>query len=272
MTDRKLRVMMIGAHPDDCELRTGGIALKYRALGHTVRFVSATMGDAGHHAEGGGPLVRRRAEEARRAAESAGIELRVMDNPDSQLTADWNTRCKFIAAIRDFRPDLVFTHRPNDYHPDHRYTSLLVQDSSYAIIVPNVLPLIEPMKSRPIVMYMYDHFAKPCELTPDVVVGIDDVMERKVAMIDCHASQMYEWLPWADGQPHQAPSAAEERRVWLAAQMSRRDGRVADRFRGQLRQRYGPEAGEAIRCAEAFEISEYGARPANDQYSTYFPL
>jgi N-acetylglucosamine malate deacetylase 1 len=272
MTKRTLRVMMIGAHPDDCELSTGGIAVKYRRKGHVVRFVSATLGDAGHHEMSGASLAHRRAEEFRRAADLTGIDTEILDNRDYGLEPDLKTREKFIAIIRKFKPDLIFTHRPNDYHPDHRYTSILVQDSSYGLIVPNVVPLVEPLSSMPVILYMNDNFKRPNEIRPDIVVDIDEVIGTKIEMIHRHTSQMYEWLPWTDGRLDSVPQGEEERVQWLTERVTRRSGQAAERFRARLIQTYGEERGRAIRNAEAYEISEYGRQPTAEEWEELFPV
>ncbi|MDF2726365.1 MAG: LmbE family protein, partial [Paenibacillus sp.] len=183
-----------------------------------------------------------------------------------------DNRAKFIALIRQYEPDIIFTHRLYDYHPDHRVTSQLVQDSSYAVLVPSVLPLRTPLRAKPIIVYMHDPFVTPIPLRPDIVVDIDEVSRQKLQMIHCHASQMYEWLPWMDGELESIPQEEEDRLAWLAGKMARRDGALADRFRRRLMDRYGDTRGEAVRCAEIFEISEYGAQPPADAIDRYFPL
>jgi LmbE family N-acetylglucosaminyl deacetylase len=269
---QQIRALMIGAHPDDCEFKTGGLATRLRAAGHVVKFVSATNGEAGHHLMGGGPLAQRRAEEARRVAEGAGIEYDVLDIPDGRLEADLATRERFIGLIRAFRPDLLFTHRPNDYHPDHRRTGILVQDASYLIRVPNLCPLVPHLTETPIILYMQDGFRKPAPFTPDVVVAIDDVMDAKARMLHCHVSQMYEWLAYDAGYADELPAGDAERLAWLRERQVRRDAAVADRCREQLVARYGEERGRAVRCAEAFEVSEYGRDLPADQIDRWFPL
>ena len=272
MQQKQLRALMIGAHPDDCEFKTGGLALKYRAQGHAVKFVSATNGNAGHHTMGGGPLAQRRWEETRRVAEVAGIEYDVLDYPDGCLEADLSTRERFISLIRDFRPDLVFTHRTNDYHPDHRRTGILVQDASYLIRVPNICPLVPHLSETPIILYMSDHFQKPAPFVPEVVVAVDDVMDVKAQMLHCHESQVYEWLAYDGGYQDQIPEGDTERLAWMRERLERRDGGVARRFREQIVARYGEERGQAIQCVEAFEVSEYGRGLPQDEISNYFPL
>ena len=189
------RIMVIGAHPDDCELKAGGTALKWVDHGHTVKFVSATNGDTGHHTMGGGQLAKVRRSEMRNSAEIGGLEYEVLDIHNNEIEPSVLYRRMFIECIRKFHPDLIITHRPNDYHPDHRYTSILVQDSIFGLAIPNVCPLVPHLEKMPVVMYMYDSFTKPTAFSPDMVVGIDDVMDRKVQMLNCYKSQVYEWLP-----------------------------------------------------------------------------
>src|SRR5919202_1488448 len=127
-TDGKLNVIAFGAHPDDCDQRAGGVAARYAALGHRVRFVSVTNGDAGHQSEGGGALAARRRAEAREAGRRIGIEYVVLDNHDGQLVPSVDVREQVIRQIRQWNAALVLAPRPNDYHPDHRYTGILIQD------------------------------------------------------------------------------------------------------------------------------------------------
>lgn len=269
----KLRVLVIGAHPDDCEFKAGGIAAKYAARGHTVRFVSMTNGDAGHHEMGGIELVRRRRAEAEAAAGVIGIQWQLLDLHDGQLEPSVANRKTAIRLIRSFHPDLILTHRPNDYHPDHRCTSTLVQDASYLITVPNICTDTPPLKDTPVIAYLSDHFQRPYPFTPDVAVSIDETIELKLDMLHCHVSQVYEWLAWHDGVEQQVPADPAERREWLRERMiAPHDPVVADRCRELLVQWYGREQGLAIKHAEAFEFSEYGRRPHPDEVRRLFPL
>lgn len=266
-----VRALMIGAHPDDCEFRTGGLTAKYRKRGDVVKWVSATDGSAGHHEMGGGPLARRRAAECREVARLADIEYEVLDNPDGKLDTDLVTREKFIRLIREFRPDVVFTHRPNDYHPDHRRTGILVQDASYLIRVPNICPLVPHLTRTPVIVYMQDGFTRPNPFTPDVVVAIDAELASKVRLLHCHTSQVYEWLPYDGGYAEEIPEGDAERLAYLHRRIADSDQRSADRFRAALVARYGPEAGNAVQAVEAFEISEYGRGLSAGDLDTYFP-
>jgi LmbE family N-acetylglucosaminyl deacetylase len=268
---KPLRLLVIGAHPDDCEFKAGGLAAKCQARGDVVKFVSATNGEAGHHKIGGGPLAQRRFRETRQVAAVADIEYDVLDIPDGRLEADLATRDRFIRLIREFQPDLLFTHRSNDYHPDHRRTGILVQDASYLIRVPNICPLTPHLTQTPIILYLQDSFRKPVPFQADVVVVIDEVIQVKTQMLHCHKSQMYEWLPYDGGYEGEIPESDTERLTWLQERTRRRDGAVADRFRDLLIERYGDAEGHAIRCAEAFEVSEYGRGLAADEVDSYFP-
>ena len=124
---------------------------------------------------------------------------------------------------------------------------------------------------------MYDGFHKPIPLMPDMVVAIDDVIGDKVQMLHCHESQFYEWLPWIGGYADQVPDGDAARLAWLRERREEYDSGVADRFRNHLIARYGEAAGRAVRCAEAFEVSEYG-RPLppgtvrTDEIARWFPM
>jgi len=258
MTATTARILVIGAHPDDCEVQCGGAAALWRKKGFTVRFVSATNGGTGHHEIGGIELVNRRIAEAAASAGVIGVESQVLPIPNGGIEPNLTYRSMFIRLIREFAPDLILTHRPNDYHPDHRYTSQLVQDSSYVVTVPNNCPETPHLQYNPTVMYLCDSFKKPYPFQGDVVISIDDVAEAKVDMLHRHTSQMYEWLPYNKGTLDQVPSGDDERRKWLFDQRMPRNEEIANRFRAELVARYGEQKGAAVKYAEAFEKCEYG--------------
>jgi LmbE family N-acetylglucosaminyl deacetylase len=267
--DGKLNIIAFGAHPDDCDQRAGGTAAKYAALGHRVRFVSVTNGDAGHQTEGGGALAARRRAEAQEAGRRIGIEYVVLDNHDGELLPTLNVREQIIRQIRQWNADLVLAPRPNDYHPDHRYTGILVQDAAYMVVVPNIAPDTPALRKNPVFMYFQDGFQKPNPFSPDVAVSIDEVLDRKLAMLDAHVSQMYEWLPWVAGTLERVPKDPSERRRWLR---ETRAVQPTPAVRATLLKWYGPEKGNAVRYAEAFEICEYGTRPDEAMIRKLFPF
>ena len=265
-----VRVIAFGAHPDDCDLGAGGVAAKYVALGDKVKFVSLTNGDAGHQSLGGRELARRRRAEALEAGRRIGIEYEVLDNHDGKLLPTLEVREQVIREIRQWNADIVIAPRPNDYHPDHRYTGVLVQDASYMVIVPDLVADTPPLKRNPVFVYYSDRFTRPEPFRADIVVSIDDVFEKKINMLDAHVSQFYEWLPWTEGQLDQVPKDPAERKKWLAA------GPLATRklqpeWRETLEKRYGAQAA-GIQHAEAFEITEYGHQPSEEEIRKLFPF
>ncbi|MBT3269551.1 PIG-L family deacetylase [Candidatus Poribacteria bacterium] len=270
MSSDPLGIMVFGAHPDDCDIKAGGVAIMWAALGHRVKFVSVTNGDAGHQDEGGASLARRRAFEARSAGEIAGIEYITLDNHDGELEPTLDIRKDIIRLIREFDPDLILTHRPNDYHPDHRYTSILVQDSAYMVTVPNVCADVPHMRRNPVIAYLSDGFRKPLPFTPTVVVDIGSVHERKLDMLHCHTSQVYEWLPYNGGYLDDVPEGETARRAWLGERWGRRS--EGDRWRDKLMALYGAERGAAVAYAEAFEGCEYGSSLTDDNLHALFPF
>jgi LmbE family N-acetylglucosaminyl deacetylase len=268
-SDGKLNIIAFGAHPDDCDQRAGGVAAKYAALGHRVRFVSVTNGDAGHQTEGGGALASRRRAEAREAGRRIGVEYVVLDNHDGQLTPTVDVREQIIRQIRQWNADLVLAPRPNDYHPDHRYTGVLVQDAAYMVVVPNIASDTPALRKNPVFMYFEDGFQKPAPFRPDIAVDIDDVAEKKLDMMDAHVSQMYEWLPWVAGNLDSVPKDPAARRKWLK---DARSPQPTAEVRAALTKWYGSEKANAVRYAEAFEICEYGTRPDEAMIRKLFPF
>jgi LmbE family N-acetylglucosaminyl deacetylase len=264
----RLRVIAFGAHPDDCDEMAGGLAAKYAAAGHLVKFVSVTNGDAGHYEEGGGALARRRRAEAQEAGRRIGIVYDVLDNHDGELLPTLEVRRQIIREIREWKADLVLAPRPNDYHPDHRNTAVLVQDASYLVTVPNLVTDVPALKKNPVFLYFSDRFTRPQPFRPDIVVSIGDVFDKKIDMLDAHVSQMYEWLPWHDGILDRVPKDPVVRKKWLTGQWP---SRVEAEWTPVLEQWYGAQAG-SVQQAEAFEITEYGRQPDRTEIRKLFPF
>ena len=244
-----LNIIAFGAHPDDCDSRAGGTAALWAAAGHKVRFVSVTNGDAGHQSQGGGALGARRRAEARDAGRRIGVDYIVLDNHDGELMPDLHVRQQIIRLIREWKADLVLGPRTNDYHPDHRYTGVLLQDAAFMVTVPNVTPDTPALRVNPVFLYFEDSFQKPAPFSPDVAVDIDAVFSKKIHMLDAHASQFYEWLPWLNGKLDQVPTDTAARQSWLAQQ---RSGRITPAVRAKLIETYGADAGAKVQHAEAF--------------------
>lgn len=273
--DGKLRIIVFGAHPDDAEYKAGGTAVKWARLGHHVKLVSVTNGDVGHWQLAGGPLALRRTAEATECAKKLGITSQVLDIHDGELMPTLENRKLLTRLIREWRADIVIAHRPWDYHPDHRYVGVLVQDAAYMVTVPFVCPDVPPLKTNPVFLYSSDGFQKPYPFTPDIAVSVDDSFDQKLDGIHELASQHYEG--GANGsEEHVAsvPPATDEagRRAWLRKRWEARQGNEANRYRELLVKFYGPEKGKAVKFAETFEVCEYGRRPAMEEIKKLFPF
>jgi LmbE family N-acetylglucosaminyl deacetylase len=273
--DGKLRIIAFGALPDDCELKAAGTAAKWAAQGHKVKFVSVTNGDIGHWGMAGGPLAQRRAAEVKECARILGIESHVMDVHDGELLPTLENRQTITRLIRDWKADVVLSHRPNDYHPDHRNVGVLVQDAAYMVTVPYFCPDTPYLAKNPVFLYYEDRFRKPNPFAADVVVAIDDVIEKKLAAVEALHSQFYEG--GANGGPQLVPDPSNAARV-AARKKEVRDGfarRFADtpkRFGLELRKWYGAEAAGKVKYAEAFEVCEYGRMPGREELKKLFPI
>lgn len=265
-----VRVLVIGAHPDDCDLNAGGLALLYAASGHAVKFVSLTNGDKGHQTLSGKALAARRKAEAQEAGRRFGVQYEVLDIPDGELLPTLENRLKVIRLIREWKADLVLAHRPNDYHPDHRYTGILVQDAAYLVIVPNILPEVPPLPNNPVFMYTRDNFQRPNPFRPDVAVDISAVFQQKLNGIDAHTSQVYEWLPWTRHDTT-VPTDPQQRKQWLGTVYAGRS-RVTPEVKTSLERWYGPERAARVTHAEAFELCEYGRNPSEAELRRLFPM
>jgi len=271
--DAPLRIICFGAHPDDCEIQAGGTAAMWAAKGHKVKFVSVTNGDIGHWREAGGPLAKRRLAEVQAAAKILGIEVEVFDIHDGELLPDLESRKKITKAIREWKADLVLGPRPNDYHPDHRYTGILVQDAAYMVTVPFFCPDVPNMTKNPVFMYYPDHFQKPNPFRPDVVVATDSVIEKRLDALDAMPSQFYEG--GANGSIALVPTEPEKQKARAKAVRDGFRGRYtnqANRFRKELTEWYGADEGAKIKYAEGFEICEYGSQPNKTELARLFPF
>jgi LmbE family N-acetylglucosaminyl deacetylase len=271
--DGKLRIICFGAHPDDCEIQAGGTAAMWAAKGHKVKFVSVTNGDIGHWREAGGPLAKRRLAEVLETARLLGITTEVLDIHDGELEPTLENRRKITRLIREWNADLVLSHRPNDYHPDHRYTAVLVQDAAYMVTVPFFCPDTPALKHNPVFMYFGDRFQKPNPFQPDVAVSIDSVIEKKLDAMIALESQFYEG--GANGSAEllsSDPQKQQERRQQVRAGFARRARDIAGRHRARLAEFYGPEAAEKVQHAEAFELCEYGRQPDKAGLKKLFPF
>ncbi|MFC4874095.1 PIG-L deacetylase family protein [Negadavirga shengliensis] len=267
--NKPLQIIMIGAHPDDCDIKAGGTAALFVEMGHNVKFLSVTNGDAGHMEEGGGMLAKRRLKETQEVARRLGITYDVLDNHDGELLATLPVRLQVIRKIREWNADVVIAPRSNDYHPDHRYTAILVQDAAYMVGVPNVAADTPPLDKNPVFLYFQDHFQKPNPFQPDIAVDITAVIDKKIDAMDAHESQFYEWLPWIGGYLDEVPQGKVERKIWLK---DKRTGSINPQVRKSLEKWYGADKARNAQYAETFEICEYGSQPSEEDIKKLFPM
>jgi LmbE family N-acetylglucosaminyl deacetylase len=268
-----LRIICFGAHPDDCELKAGGVGAMWAAKGHKVKFVSVTNGDIGHWRESGPALARRRKDEVEAADKLLGVATEILDIHDGELEPTLAHRKTVTRLIREWKADIVMSHRPNDYHPDHRYTGVLVQDAAFMVAVPKFIPETPPLKRNPVFFYYSDRFQKPNPFKPDVVVAIDSVMAKKLAALERMESQFYEG--GANGGPELVPDdpkAQAKRKADVRAGFQNRDRNVARQFRDKLAEFYGKDPSTKVEFAEAFEVCEYGRQPNATELRKLFPF
>lgn len=270
-----LRIVVFGAHPDDAQFKAGGCGAKWAKLGHKVKLVSVTNGDIGHWQSAGGPLAQLRKAEVIAADKALGVETEVLDIHDGELLPTLESRKQITRIIREWKADIVIAHRPWDYHPDHRYTGVLVQDAAFMVTVPYFCPDIPALKKNPVFLYSSDGFQKPYPFRADVAVSLDDVIDQKLAALHLMPSQVYD--NGASGSEEfvkNVPPASDQaaRKLWLRKRWEARHTSEADRFRETLIRWYGPEAGKAVKFAEAFEVCEYGRQPNAEELRTLFPF
>jgi N-acetylglucosamine malate deacetylase 1 len=207
-----LRVLAVGAHPDDLEILCGGTLARFCREGHDVVMCHATSGDRGSYVAASEEVAAIRDGEARRAAEICGAVHATLGLHDGEVNAsDPTQRRLVIDLVRETRPDLILTHHPSDYMSDHNEVARLVFDCSFHA----TLPLFET--DRPhhgtVTPIYYMDTVMGLGFQPTEYVDVSDVIETKTSMLEAHQSQLV-WLRDHDG-------------VDIVEQM-----RAATRFRG----------------------------------------
>ncbi len=264
MTLPPARVLLLGAHPDDAEVSAAGLLWRHYHAGSTIRLISVTDGRSGHQSMDDQSLIARRRQEAANSGRLLGCDYLTWDFPDGYLQPTLELRHRVIEEIRGFRPDLVLTHRTCDYHPDHRAIAQAVQDASYLVTVPKIVPQQPALKRDPIVAYMPDTFSRPALLRPDFVLDATPYIDDIVRMMACHESQFFDWLPYNQGILDSVPSDAGDRLKWLKEWALRF---VAPRSELFWNSAWGPKP----IWIEAFEISEYAGKLSDDTAERLFP-
>jgi LmbE family N-acetylglucosaminyl deacetylase len=268
---KPLRILAFGAHPDDAELKASGVAALWAAQGHKVKFVAMTNGDVGHFAEAGGPLAKRRKAEVAECARILGIESQVLDVHDGELTPSLENRRAVARVIREWQADIVMGHRPYDYHPDHRYTGVLLNDAAVVVVAPFFVPDTPPTPRNPVFLYYSDNFQDPKPFDPTVVVGIDEVADKKWKCITAMPSQFGDKDSWQGRTLPNVPASDGDRQAYLLELVKKRNMAVADEYRERLVALYGKEKGQAITYAEAFQLGQYGRQASLNELKQLFP-
>jgi LmbE family N-acetylglucosaminyl deacetylase len=266
-----LRIIAFGAHPDDAEQKAGGVAAQWAARGHKVKFVSMTNGDVGHFAMAGGPLARRRKAEVEECASIFGIETEVLDIHDGELMPTLENRRTVARLIREWQADIVLGHRPYDYHADHRYTGVLLDDSAVLVVAPFFIPDTPPRPVNPVYLYYADGFQDPKPFTPTFVAGIDNVADKKWQCISAMPSQFADKDSWQGRTRPNVPAGDREREAHLLEGVKQRNHDVAEQYRDRLIALHGTEVGKTVRYAEAFQLSQYGRQASLEELKRLFP-
>jgi N-acetylglucosamine malate deacetylase 1 len=272
---RPLRIVVFGAHPDDADYKAGGTAALWAKAGHKVKLCSVTNGDIGHWQMAGGPLAQRRTREAAACAKALGVESQVMDIHDGELLPTLENRKLITKVIREWQADVVIAHRPWDYHPDHRYVGVLVQDAAYMVTVPFFCPDVPILKQNPVFLYSSDGFQKPYPFRPDIAVSVDSVFDQKIDAIHELESQHYEGgANGSEEHVSKAPPASDVagRKAWLRARWEGRQSAEARKGREALIKWYGEDRAKQVKYAELFEICEYGKQPTDAEIRKLFPF
>jgi LmbE family N-acetylglucosaminyl deacetylase len=185
-----MNILAVGAHPDDIELLCAGTLARYAEQGHTVFMAAFTCGNMGDLKVPPDELGRRRNIEAEASAAILGARLLWPAITDELVFPDEAQRRVMIDLLRQADPDVVFTHSPTDYHPDHRYVAQLVFDSYFQKGLPHLPGQAQPACrfARAQVYYM-DNLAG-IGFLPTEYVDITATMATKRRMLECHQSQV----------------------------------------------------------------------------------
>jgi len=268
---RPLRVIAFGAHPDDAELKASGVAALWAAQGAKVKFVAMTNGDVGHFSSAGGPLARRRKAEVAECARILGIENQVLDVHDGELVPSLENRKAVARLIREWQADIVLGHRPYDYHPDHRYTGVILDDTAVVVVAPFFTPDTPATLRNPVYMYYSDAFLKPYPFDPTLVVPIDAGADKKWQCVSAMPSQFGDKDSWQARTQTGVPQDDQGRAAYLLDVVKQRSAAVADKYRERLIALYGQERGSKVHYAEAFELSQYGRQAPVEELKGMFP-
>jgi LmbE family N-acetylglucosaminyl deacetylase len=189
MVEKKLRVLAVGAHPDDLENACAGTLAKFARAGHTVIMCYVCKGDAASYELSPEEIAALRAEEAREAAEVIGAEfIAGLGLGDGQVYVNEENTILFMDLIRRTKPDLIITHNPEDYLQDHMNTGRLVFEASLFSSTENIKSKYPAHPVIPPIFYMEPYGS--LNFQPTEYVEITDVIDVKREMLSKHRSQL----------------------------------------------------------------------------------
>ncbi len=267
-----LRVLVVGAHPDEADMYAGGTAALFARMGHEVRFLSLTCGDAGHHEMERFALAARRKGEADEAARRLGVvEYQVLDTHDGELMPSLETRYRVMRSLRDWNADVVIgLHYEPDGHPDHRAAGRATADAVQFSTLRNVMPETPALSRQPIHLLMPDYGSLAVH-RHDLVIDVDDTIEQKLRACDAHATQFYEFAPFGRGFLDDVPEGWEAKRAYLLRHWPQFMYIQPETVPG-LAEWYGEEHAATVQFTETFQFSGRGQRPDHAKIRRLFPM
>lgn len=258
-----LRVMVIFAHPDEGEIYAGGVTALYTKLGHDVKFMSLTNGDAGHYEMKPEDLAKRRYKEGMKAKEILGLSAyEILDYHDGVLKNTEEIREKVTESIEAWNADIVFTFYPaKGGHNDNMNAGWIVREASEQL----------NQAKMPVFIYMRDFHTVNFSYIPDIAIDIDEVWETKLASCGAHESQVIEANPKAEGVLDEVLKSKEKQAEFLfhntiPFSIVRPDNLMA------LQKWYGAEIAKEVTFVEEFEIAEFGRQPTDKEVFELFPM
>jgi len=238
-----MNILAVGAHPDDIEIFCGGTLAKCAARGDKIFCCTATNGNIGSATLPKDEIAAIRKKEAAKAASLVGAEYICLDFDDELFYEDVNARIKFINMVRHCQPDVILTHNPHDYNPDHELTSKIINDIEVMLPIAKIETEEPPCPKMPVIYYFETE--KGLGFVPTDYVDITDHFETKKQMVLCHESQK-QWM--ADNY---AGFSVDDTFI--------EDMVITSQYRGM---QCGVKYAEAfIRCNDAYRVTPYRMLP-----------
>lgn len=262
-SQQTLRIMMIFAHPDEGEVYTGGTAALYTQLGHKVKFMSLTNGDAGHWEEKPEVLAKRRSQEAMNAKKILNLdEYEVLDYHDQGLKNTKESQSKVIRSIEAYKPDVVFTYYPaQGGHIDNMTAGYIVRDAAKDL----------KMEKLPVFFYVRDYHTSTFSYIPHIAFSIEKVWETKLAACGAHQTQVAEAIPHSMGILDEVRKDPEKQKQ-LINDNTYAFSKVFPSYVYALEKWCGREAAAQVKYAEAFEIAEFGRQVNEEELVKLLPM